>query len=144
MKGAYTVFVSKLNASGNAFIYSTYLGGSGGDIGYGIAVDSAGDAYITGYTDSKNFPLMNPLQPKKVAFADVFVSEFNASGSALIFSTYLGGSSYDDQGNSIAVDSAGSIYLTGYTQSKHFPTVNALQKKFGGGSYDAFVTKIAP
>ena len=91
-----------------------------------------------------DFPLMNPLQPKKRAFADVFVSEFNASGSALVFSTYLGGSSYDDQGNSIAVDSTGSMYLTGYTQSKRFPIANALQKKFGGGSYDAFVTKIGP
>jgi hypothetical protein len=136
--------VSKLNASGDAFIYSTYLGGSGGDIGYGIAVDSAGNAYITGYTDSKDFPLMNPLQSKRIAFADIFVSEFNVSGSALIFSTYLGGSSYDDQGNSIAVDNIGNMYLTGYTQSKRFPTVNALRKKYGGGSYDAFVTKIAP
>ena len=87
---------------------------------------------------------MNPLQSKRIAFADIFVSEFNVSGSALIFSTYLGGSSYDDQGNSIAVDNIGNMYLTGYTQSKRFPTVNALQKKYGGGSYDAFVTKIAP
>jgi len=141
--GHETGFVSKLTADGSAFVYSTYLGGTGHESGNGITFDSAGDAYITGYTDSKDFPLMNPLQ-KQRAFADVFVSEFNASGSALIFSTYLGGSSYDDQGNSIAVDSAGSIYLTGYTQSKRFPTVNALQKKFGGGSYDAFVTKIAP
>ena len=142
--GHETGFVSKLTAGGSAFVYSTYLGGTGHDAGYGIAVDSAGNAYITGYTDSKDFPLMNPLQPKKRAFADVFVSEFNASGSTLVFSTYLGGSSYDDQGNSIAVDSTGSMYLTGYTQSTRFPTVNALQKKFGGGSYDAFVTKIGP
>ncbi len=142
--GPENAFVSKINASGSALVYSTYLGGSGHDIGYGIAVDGSGRAYITGYTDSKNFPVVNAIQPTKVAFADVIISEFNASGSALIFSTYLGGSSYDDQGNSIAVDSAGNMYVTGYTQSTKFPTKNPLQATFGGGSYDAFVTKIGP
>jgi Beta-propeller repeat len=142
--GHLNAFVSKLNASGSALIYSTYLGGKGHDIAYGIALDSKGNAYLTGYTDSANFPVVNALQPTRIAFADVFISELNANGSALNFSTYLGGSSYDDQGNSIAVDSTGNIYVAGYTQSKKFPTKNPFQGTFGGGSYDAFVTKIGP
>ncbi len=98
---------------------------------------------MTGYSDSSDFPLVNPIQ-KKIAFADVFISELKANGSALLFSTYFGGSEYDDQGNGIAVDSAGNLYVAGYTQSRQFPTKNAFQAQFGGGSYDAFVSKIGP
>ncbi|HZT60121.1 MAG TPA: SBBP repeat-containing protein, partial [Pyrinomonadaceae bacterium] len=124
--------------------YSTYLGGSGSDAGLGIAVDSSGDAYVTGNTLSTNFPLANPVQNKNAGGSlgmDAFVTKLNASGSALIYSTYLGGNG-DDQGNGIALDSSGNAYVAGNTASTDFPTVNAFQKNFGGGTSDAFVTKL--
>ena len=93
--------MTKLNPSGSALVYSTYLGGSGGnggngDGGNGIAVDSSGNAYVTGYTTSTNFPTMNPLQPVNGGGTyDAFVTKLNPSGSALVYSTYLGGSGDD-------------------------------------------------
>jgi len=120
--------------------YSTYLGGSGGDVGNGIAVDLAGSAYITGETYSSDFPTANAIQPSNAGGGDVFVTKFNAEGTALVYSTYLGGSGYE-WGNGIALDSTGNAYVTGATNSTDFPTVNAIQPTFGG-SYDAFVSKI--
>ncbi len=138
-------FVTKFNPAGNALIYSTYLGGSSGDYGYGIAVDSAGNAYITGSTFSNNFPLANAIQPVKAGFvSDAFVTKFNASGNGLVYSTFLGGSNYDE-GNSIAVDSFNNAYVTGYTTSTtNFPIANARQPTYGGGFSDAFVTEFNP
>ena len=78
-------------------VYSTYLGGSGADYGYGIAVDSSGNAYVTGYTASTNFPTMNPLQPSYGGSGDAFVAKINPAGSALVYSTYLGGSEADSR-----------------------------------------------
>src|SRR5260370_448289 len=122
-------------------MYSTYLGGSKDDVGAAIAVDSAGNAYVTGLTRSTNFPTVNALQPKfGGGLLDVFAAKINASGSALLYSTYLGGSG-DDQGYGIAADSVGNAYVTGETQSINFPTVNALQPSSGGGT-DAFAAKI--
>jgi len=123
-------------------IYSTYLGGSNTDLGNAIAVDTAGNAYVTGYTPSTDFPTMNPLQPANGGSYDAFVSELNSTGSALVYSTYLGGSG-DDRGNGIAVDAAGNAYITGTTYSNDFPMMNPLQPAFDGRS-DAFVTKIGP
>src|ERR1017187_3375264 len=115
-------------------IYSTYLGGSSDDYGTGIAVDSAGNAYVTGYTISTDFPTMNPLQPTNGGGADAFVSKISPTGSALIYSTYLGGS-IDDLGAGIAVDSVGSAYVTGHTFSTDFPTTpGAFQTVCNGGS----------
>jgi Bacterial Ig-like domain (group 3)/Beta-propeller repeat len=123
-------------------VYSTYLGGSDDDLGESIAVDSAGNAYITGYTRSTNFPTMNPVQPVYGGGStDAFIVKINAAGSALVYSTYLGGSDIDS-GSSIAVDSAGNAYVTGYTYSTDFPSINALQPTFGGGTVDAFVAEI--
>lgn len=104
-----------------------------------------GEHYATPSSNSANetFPTQNAFQGKLKGGFTVFVSKLNASGNAFIYSTYLGGS-VGEIGYGIAVDSAGNMYLTGYTQSRRFPTVNALQKNFGGGSYDAFVTKIGP
>jgi hypothetical protein len=138
--GSGDAFVSKINTSGSALVYSTYLGGSSNDYGEGIALDSAGNAYVTGYTVSTDFPTMNPLQPANGGNDDAFVAKLNPSGSALVYSTYLGGNSID-QGHGIAVDSAGSAYVTGFTASKNFPTINPLQRTFGGG-YDAFVGRV--
>ncbi len=124
--------------------YSTYLGGGGNDIGYGIALDSGGNAYLTGLTDSSNFPLKNALQSHAYGAHYVFVSKLAADGSALVYSTYLGGS-IDDQAYAIAVDKSGAAYITGQTASSDFPvTSGAFQQSYAGGAWDAFVSKIAP
>jgi len=112
--------------------YSTYLGGSRLDNGTGIAVDRAGNAYITGYTYSTNFPTQNPLQAANGGINDVFITKLNQNGDALLYSTYLGGSS-NDNGFGIAVDRAGNAYITGRTGSTNFPTQNPLQAAYGGG-----------
>jgi hypothetical protein len=137
--GGPDAFVTKLNATGNALVYSTYLGGSGHNQGNAVAVDSAGNAYVTGYTDSHDFPTMNPFQSALVEGDEAFVTKLNASGTALVYSTYLGGS-VGDQDNGIAVDSSGKAYVTGPTDSPDFPTVNPIQAALGGT--DAFVTKV--
>ena len=142
-------FVLKLSPDGTALIYSSYLGGSGNDMGRGIAVDSTGNAYVTGNAVSFNFPTKNAIQAMKgdlsPNLADAFVTKVNAAGNALVYSTYLGGAA-DDQGAAIAVDGAGNAYVTGETISPNFPTVNPLQGSRGGNPnapfYDAFVTKI--
>ena len=138
-----SAFVTKINSSGSALVYSTYLGGNQGNPGYGIAVDSAGDAYVTGSTTSNNFPTLNPLQPHLEGDANAFVAKLNPTGSALVYSTYLGGS-VDDVGMGIAVDRAGNAYVTGLTESTNFPTRNPLQPTYGGGYNNAFVAKINP
>jgi len=135
------VFVSKLNAAGSALSYSTYLGGSSDDYVYSIAVDGSGIAYVTGGTNSTNFPTASPLQAAKAGPSDAFVSKLNAAGSALAYSTYLGGSS-NDSGYGIAVDGSGNAYVAGYTSSTNFPTAGPLQAANGGGTYDAFVSKL--
>ena len=136
--------MTKLNASGSALVYSTYLGGSNTDGGYGIAVDGAGNAYITGYTYSTDFPTAGAFQTSHASDGggdDVFVTKLNASGTAFIYSTYLGGNGYDG-GRGIAVDGAGNAYVTGYTRSTNFPaTTGAFQNSSGGGE-DTFVTKL--
>jgi hypothetical protein len=142
--GRTDAFVAKLNATGTAFIYSTYLGGSGDDASFGIAADSVGNAYVTGVA-SINFPTTpGAFQTTYGGAADVFVTKLNATGTALIYSTYLGGSS-PDFGRRIALDSAGNAYVTGQTSSSNFPTTpGAFQMTYGGGPSDAFVTKLNP
>ena len=90
--GGRDAFVAKLNAAGNALVYSTYLGGSGHDSGNGIAIDSAGNAYVAGDTYSSNFPVLYAFQGSNGGGQDAFVSKLNPSASALVWSTYLGGS----------------------------------------------------
>jgi len=141
--GDYDAFVTKLSPEGNSLVYSTYLGGSGGDRGYGIAVDSQGNAYVTGLTRSTNFPTQNAYQGSNRGDRDAFVTKLNPQGNSLVYSTYLGGSGMD-VGNGIAVDSSGNAYVTGKTESTDFPTQNAYQGRYGGGTYDAFVTKLSP
>jgi hypothetical protein len=134
--------VTKINASGSALVYSTYLGGTTSDGGNGIAVDASGNAYVTGFTSSVDFPLMNPVQPAKGALGDAFLAKLNPAGSALVYSTYLGGNG-DDVGSGVAVDSAGHAYVIGKTSSTDFPLANPMQPIYGGNS-DAFVTKFTP
>jgi hypothetical protein len=132
-------FVTKINAAGGV-AYSTYLGSTGYDVGTGIATDSAGKVWVTGNTSSTHFPTVNALQPTYGGGNDAFVTEINAAGSALVYSTYLGGSD-QDSALGIAADSAGNAYVTGYTRSTNFPTFNAIQSTYGGNQ-DAFVSKI--
>ncbi|MEG4960200.1 DUF7948 domain-containing protein, partial [Microcoleus sp. K4-C2] len=139
--GANDAFVSLLVPSGSSFLYSTYLGGSGDDNGHRITVDSANNVYVTGDTTSTNFPTKNAIQSVSGGGKDAFVTKINASGSALVDSTYLGGSG-DDYGNGIAVDTAGGIYVAGGTNSTNLPIANPLQAANGGGDSDAFITKI--
>jgi len=140
--GYYDAFVTKINPSGTALVYSTYFGGSGDDYGNAIAVDSTGAVYFGGFTDSTNFPLMNPIQGVFGGWDDAFIAKINPSGTALVYSTYLGGSD-TDYGNAIAVDSTGAVYAKGTTHSTDFPLMNPI-KGVLGGYYDAFVTKINP
>ncbi len=147
-------FVTKLRPDGLSLVYSTYLGGSStgyrGDYGRGIAVDSAGDAYVTGQTRSADFPTLNPFQSQlNCVDGNAFLTELDPSGSALIYSTYLGGSGnpgihLGDSGNSVAVDSTGSAYITGRTTSADFPILNASQLSLKTVYGDAFVTEFSP
>ena len=156
LAGSQNAFVAKLNTglSGNAsLVYSTYLGGNGGDFGYGIAVDSYGNAYVTGMTDSTHFPTTTGAYQTALAGIglypqNAFVAKLNPAGMGtadLVYSTYLGGNTYD-MGSGIALDSAGNAYVTGMTQSTNFPTTAGAYQTTpgGGGDPDAFVTKLNP
>ena len=133
----------KLNADGSTLVYATYLGGSGTDVGHFVTVDAAGSAYITGLTNSTDFPMARPLQSAfRGGRNDAIVAKVNPAGSALVYSTYLGGSG-NDEARSVAVDRAGNAYVTGYTESDDFPTIRAFQAAYGGGSNDAFITKLS-
>ncbi len=135
-------FVTKFNTTGNGLVYSTYLGGNDEDYCYGVAVDSSGNAYMTGRTNSTDFPIENAFQPVEDGYSDAFVTKLNSVGSGLVYSTYLGGSSGDyDYANDIAVDAAGNAYITGRVNSEDFPVQDPYQM-FHGGYDDAFVTKL--
>ncbi len=142
LAGTTNAYVTKLNSSGSALIYSTYLGGSGSDNGFRIAVDPSGNAYVSGSSTSKNFPTTSgAFQTTLAGSQNPFFTEMNPSGSALVYSTYIGGSG-SDIGGVIAVDTLGNAYLAGQTSSSDFPTTaGAFQTTFGGGQYDAFVAK---
>jgi hypothetical protein len=138
-------YVAKLDPTGSALLYATYLGGSDDDFGFGMAVDRWGNAYVTGGTNSSDFPTVKAVQPTFGGAGDAFVAKLDPTGSALLYATYLGGSG-DDFGYGIAVDTTQSVYVTGQTLSTDFPTAHPLQPAFGGGSQvgDAFVTKLDP
>src|SRR6266568_3527378 len=145
-RGSAESFVTKLDPTGSTLVYSTYLGGGGPDVGSGIAVDADGNAYVTGYTTSPTFPTtVGAFQFIFGGGADVFVTTLNPAGSALVYSTFLGGHN-TDMGKGIAVDALGNIYVTGTTNSVNFPTTaGAFQPIFGGGfNGDIFVTKLDP
>jgi hypothetical protein len=139
-------FVAKLNAAGTALVFSTYLGGTGGEVGFGIAVDSAGNVYVAGASGSNTtFPTANAIQCARNGGADVFATKFNAAGSALVYSTYLGGAA-GDEARGVAIDSSGNAYIAGFTRSTDFPTANAIQSTFGGETPpfgDAFLFKLS-
>ena len=142
--GLADAFVSKLNVTGTALVYSTYLGGGSYDQAWGIALDAAGNAYVAGDTFSANFPTTPAaFQAVLRGGGDAFVTKLNATGSLLVYSTYLGGNDFES-GTAIALDSAGNAHVTGATGSLDFPTTaDAFQPTFGGGTTDGFVTKLA-
>ena len=171
--GIYTgdAFVAKFSNDGSNLIYCTYLGGSRDDYAYGLAVDNAGDVFLTGTTVSPDFPTNNALYPKILGHGyfssrtgtiynpNAFVAELNTNGSHLIYSTYLGGSGNiplgtGDIGTGIAVDSAGNAYVTGFTSSTNFPATNSVAYQLPGttttvlnrlaGVYNAYLAKIGP
>jgi hypothetical protein len=138
--GFIDAFVTKLNASGSALAYSTYLGGTNQDQGEGIAVDGSGRAYLTGFTASSDYPTTSGAFDTTLDGFDAFVTKLNASGSKLAYSTFLGGTD-QDQGQGIAVDGSGRAYVTGDTSSPDYPTTSgAFDTTYNGG--DAFVTKL--
>lgn len=169
-------FVAKFSNDASSLIYLSYLGGSADDVGLSLAVDDAGHAYVTGWTDSDDFPTTNAIQPRiggqpypglDLYPIDGFVAKLGVAGTNLIYSTYLGGDLVDE-GVGIAVDRGGAAYVTGYTESTNFPTLNTMTGwPFGGGTNypvgsnyveavyfyrgtnyhgngDAFLTKISP
>jgi uncharacterized repeat protein (TIGR01451 family) len=144
--GSFDAFVAEISSVGNK-IYATYLGGTGDDRGTGIAVNSSGAAYVTGFTSSTNFPTVTPLQISNGGGFDAFVAKLNPAGTALLYSTYLGGSGNESNTttgtstNPIALNSSSDAYITGFTASTNFPTSTPLQPANAGGQ-DAFVARI--
>jgi uncharacterized repeat protein (TIGR01451 family) len=142
--GTSDAFVARLNATGSAYVYSTYLGGALSERGTAIAVGPGGESYVTGQTFSDNFPVLNALQPTisdPTFFGDAFVTKLAPNGQSLAYSTYLGGES-SDQGLGIALGTDGSAFVTGVTNSDIFPVVNAPGTQ--GFVNDAFVSRLAP
>jgi hypothetical protein len=146
--GSQDAFVTKISTSPAQLVYSTYLGGTGGQIGTpeqanAIAVDSAGSAYVAGVTNSANFPVTaGAFQTTFNGVQDAFVTKLNAAGSANLYSTYVGSSSFD-WASGIAIDTGLNAYVAGYTSSAGFPVVGGVQAGFNG-FYDAFVSKLNP
>ena len=138
--------MARLNAAGSALDYATFLGGSGSDSGYALALDAAGRATVTGETTSSDFPTtpgaFDTSYNGGYPYGDAFVVRINAAGSALDYATFLGGSS-SDGGYDLALDAAGRATVTGYTDSSDFPTTpGAFDPSFNGGYKDAFVVRL--
>jgi hypothetical protein len=146
-EGYYDNFITKLNSTGSALDYCTYLGGSGWDVSYGPALDANGAAYLTGYTTSSDFPVTSgAFQPSLHSTSDAFITKLSPDGSALSYSTYLGGNDYNygDAGLGIAVDAGGAAYAVGYTTAADFPTTSGAYQTAFGGWTDAWVAKLNP
>lgn len=147
-----TAFVTKLNSTGSALVYSTYLCGNDYEVARAIALDNNGNAHVTGYTRSADFPVTGAIPSIHHGASDVFVSKFNSAGSALEYSRLFGGTA-GETGCALQVDGSGNAYVAGFTNSSDFPTANAFQNQFAGGgptnynldfSGDAFVLKLDP
>jgi hypothetical protein len=142
-------FVAKLNSTGTGLAYATFLGGGGADYGNAIAVDGVGSAYVTGQTDSRNFPTTpDAFDTSRDGVTDAFVAKVNPDGTDLVYATYLGGSGDDGRGyfggGGIVLDAVGSAHVTGGTSSSDFPITPGAFDTSLGGSRDAFVAKVNP
>ena len=160
--GSVNAFLSKLDPLGGALVYSTYLGGSmhlasvAGTDGNGIAVDAMGEAYVVGVTNTTDFPTTTgAFQTVRRGSADAFVTKFNSTGSALVFSTYLGGAHIGSsvtpadaktRASSVAIDASGNVYVTGETTASDFPVTHGAfqEQRAVSPNTDAFVTKLDP
>jgi hypothetical protein len=141
LKGATNAFVTKFSPTGT-LVYSTYLGGNGSDVAWFIALDTIGNAYVTGETSSSNFPVRSPYQNTLKGAINAFVTKLNTTGTGLLYSTYLGGTA-TDYGFGIAVNSLSTAYVAGFTTSTNFPTVNPFQAAPSlTSTAAAFVTKL--
>jgi uncharacterized protein (TIGR03437 family) len=136
-------FIAKINPTGTSLLYATYLGGTGSDRALGLAVDAAGNAYVTGATASPDFPITTGALRNSFVSGESFVVKLNSNGSSLLYSTYLGGSG-NEIAYGLAVDGTGNAYVTGITSSANFPTTQNAVKRTIGGVFDAFITKINP
>jgi uncharacterized repeat protein (TIGR01451 family) len=136
------VFAVRFNSSGSALEYLTNFGGTENDEAHGVALEADGSAYLAGFTDSQNFPVLSAFQATSGGFTDGFVTKLNASGSAIVYSTYLGGADYD-LARAIAVR-GGSAYVAGETRSNNFPVVSSLKAPPANSDNDVFVTKFSP
>lgn len=139
--GLIDMFVTKLNANGNALLYSTYLGGISVDRGRAMSIDALDNAYITGPTSSTDFPVVNGFQPAFGGNIDAFVAKLDPSGSVLEYSSYIGGNG-QEYGFGIETDVGGNIFISGHTTSADFPLMNAQQNVLLGGR-DAFILKMS-
>ena len=140
LAGDEDAFVVVLSASGSNLLYGTYLGGSAEEDAYGIAADDYGRVYVTGRTFSDNFPTKRAVQTSRAGDADAFLTRLETSGTNLLCSTYLGGNDVD-YGYAVVMDTNGTVCVVGYTESEDFPTANAFQPVYGGGSRDMFVSR---
>ena len=147
LAGLFDAFVAKVTTAG-VKVYATYLGGSADDRATGVVVNASGEAYVTGFTSSTNFPTVTPLQIANAGGFDAFLTKLNAAGSGFVYSTYFGGSANENTAstvtstNPLALDASSNAYLTGYTASPNFPATQALQGANAGGQ-DVFIAKIA-
>ena len=145
--GANHVFVAKLDASGSNLVYADYIGGSSQDYGIALVLDASNNVYVTGSTQSSDFPVVNAYQASQPGPYSGFVTKVSADGSSLLYSTYLGGNTFD-QPTSVAIDSLNEVHVAGYTLSQNFPVANAYQSSASAnedglyGEY-GFLTKLS-
>jgi hypothetical protein len=138
--GGYDGFLARVSADGTTLTYATYLGGSGDDYVHGVALDSAGDIVIAGYTSSSDFPVTQAYDDSRAGAHDAFLARYTASGR-LLQATYYGGTGDETAARQVAVDALNRVYLAGTTTSTDLPTVNPVQGSYGGGSSDAFLAR---
>lgn len=138
--GTSDIFVTKFNSSCSGLVFSTFLGGSGGEFGHGCAVDGDDNVYVAGESSSSDFPLVDETQGSYGGATDAVIAKFNPNGGSLLFSSYLGGSSAD-VARCVVVSNSLAIYVAGITMSSDFPTLSAYQE-YGAGGLDGFVTKV--
>lgn len=143
LKSNTDIFVAKIDPTGSTLLYSTLVGGSGRDVASGIAVDKKGQAYIAGTSWSTDFPLRNAFQNNSAGAGDAVVAALSSDGSALVYSTYLGGAGADTA-YALSVDGQGDATIAGASESADFPTANAIQPAFGGGAEDGFIAQFNP
>ncbi len=144
LTGFFNIYTAKISPNGTGLVFSTYLGGTAADAAAAIALDSSGDVYLTGYTYSPDFPVVNAvnLDPTFGGNENAFVTEINSSETALVYSTYLGGSNVDS-GTGIAVDPLSNAYVTGFTDSLNFPLQNPYQSSLSNGTDNVFIIEVA-